>query len=66
MPPKSKAQAGFFGAIAGGKSNKKGGPSKSQAREALRGSKIKGLPKRAKKKGRTAQASKRARGTKKK
>jgi len=50
MPPKSKKQAGFLGAIAGGKSKKKGGPSKEQAKEMLRGSKVKGLPTRAKKK----------------
>lgn len=44
MPPKSKKQAGFLGAIAGGKARKKGGPTRAQAREMLRGSKLKGLP----------------------
>ena len=47
MPPKSKRQARFLGAVAAGKARKKGGPSRTQAREMLRGSKQKGLPERA-------------------
>jgi hypothetical protein len=50
MPPKSKAQMRFFGAVAGGKA-KGSGLSKKQAKEALKGSKAKGLPARTKKKG---------------
>jgi len=49
MPPKSKAQARFMGAVIAGKARKKG-PSKKVAREFLRGHKIKGLPKRKKSK----------------
>jgi hypothetical protein len=48
MPPKSKRQAGFFGLIASGKVKKKGF-SRKQAREALKGSKTKNLPKSSKK-----------------
>ena len=50
MPPKSKKQARYLGAVAAGKARKKGGPSKKQAREMLRGSSVKRLPERAKKK----------------
>ena len=49
MPPKSKAQAGFMGAIIAGKARKKG-PSKKVAREFLRGHKVKGLPRKVRKK----------------
>lgn len=49
MPAKSKAQARFMGAIAGGKLKKKG-LSKSKAKEFLRGVKVKSLPIRKKKK----------------
>jgi hypothetical protein len=49
MPPKSKAQARFMGAVAGGKIKKKG-LSRKEAREYLRGTKIKSLPKKIKKK----------------
>jgi len=42
-PPRSKAQARFFGAIAGGKIKRKGF-SKKEARDRLRGVKIKKLP----------------------
>jgi hypothetical protein len=45
MPVKSKAQAGFMGRIASGKIKKKG-LSKEQAKEYLRGVKVKKLPKR--------------------
>ena len=41
---RSKAQAGFYGAIIAGKALGKGGPTKEQARRALRGSKVKDLP----------------------
>jgi len=43
---KSKAQAGFYGAIISGRA-RKGGPSKEQARKALRGSNVKSLPRKA-------------------
>lgn len=49
MPPKSKAQARFMGAVIAGKARKKG-PSKKVAREFLRGHKVKGLPHKVKKK----------------
>lgn len=49
MPPKSKAQARLFGAVAGGRSTKATGLSKSQAKESLRGSRVKGLPARSRK-----------------
>lgn len=49
MPVRSKAQARFMGAIIAGKARKKG-PTKKQAREFLRGHKIKGLPKKVRKK----------------
>ena len=49
MPARSKAQAGFFGAIIAGKARKKG-PTKKQAREFLRGHKVKGLPRKVRKK----------------
>ena len=48
----SKAQAGFFGAVAGGKSTKKTTMTRAQARHHLRGEKIKGLPKRKSKRSR--------------
>lgn len=49
MPkPKSKAQARFFGAVAGGKVHKKGF-SKKEARDRLRGTKMKELPERKRK-----------------
>jgi hypothetical protein len=47
---KSKRQARFFGAVAGGKSRKKTGLSSSKAREMLRGTKMKRLPERKKRK----------------
>lgn len=47
---KSKAQARYFGAVAGGKARKKGGLSRKKAREMLRGTKMKRLPARARKK----------------
>lgn len=47
MPkPVSKAQAGLFGAIAGGKSTKARGMTTAQARGSLRGQSVKSLPKR--------------------
>lgn len=49
MPPKSKAQARLFGAAAGGKKTKAKSLSRSQAREALRGVKVKKLPARKRK-----------------
>ena len=49
MPVVSKAQAGFMGAIVGGKRKVKG-LSKAKAREFLRGVKVKNLPKKKKKK----------------
>lgn len=45
MPAKSRTQARFMGAVAGGKLKKKG-LSKAKAKEFLRGVKIKKLPKR--------------------
>lgn len=49
MPVKSKAQAGFMGAVASGKSkNKPKGLSKEEAKEMLKGSKVKKLPKKVK------------------
>lgn len=50
MPVKSKAQARLFGAVAGGLRTKATGLSRSQAREALRGTKMSKLPTRKKKK----------------
>lgn len=50
MPAKSKAQARLFGAVAGGKSTKATGLSKTQAKESLRGQKVKNLPVRKKSK----------------
>lgn len=47
---KSKAQAGLFGAIIAGKARKAEGMSVEEAKERLRGVKVKGLPKKAKKK----------------
>lgn len=53
MPPVSKQQAAFLGLVAAGKITRKSAPSRAKAREMLRGSKLKGLPKRkARKKGR--------------
>lgn len=50
MPrPTSKAQARLFGAIAGGKNTKAKGMSSSEARTRLRGTKVKSLPARARK-----------------
>ena len=46
----TKAQAGFFGAVAAGKSYKKTTMTSAEARHHLRGENIKKLPKRAKKK----------------
>jgi hypothetical protein len=43
---KSKAQAGFYGAIISGRA-RKGGPSKEQARRAMRGADVKSLPRKA-------------------
>lgn len=43
MPVKSKAQAGFMGAVAGGQLKKKG-LSKSKAKEFLKGVSVKKLP----------------------
>ena len=48
MPAKSKAQARFMGAVAGGKAKAKG-LSKAEAKEFLRGNKIRDLPARARK-----------------
>jgi hypothetical protein len=48
-PPKSRAQARFFGAIAGGRLKKKGF-SRKEARNRLRGVKVKRLPARKRKK----------------
>jgi hypothetical protein len=48
-PPKSKAQARFFGAIAGGRLKKKGF-SRKEARNRLRGVKVKRLPARKRRK----------------
>ena len=44
MPPKSKAQAGLLGLIASGQ-RKSAGITQDQAREMLRGAKVKNLPK---------------------
>jgi len=45
MPkPKSKAQARLFGAVAGGKSTKAKGMTRSEAKTRLRGTKVKSLP----------------------
>lgn len=53
MPPKSKRQAGWLGLIAGGKVKSRR-ISKAQAREMLRGAKLKRLPTRKRKrKGKT-------------
>lgn len=46
---KSKKQAGFLGAVAGGKKKVKG-LSKEKAKEMLKGAKVKPLPEKAKKK----------------
>ena len=43
----TQKQARFFGFIAGGGKPRKGGPSRSQARDMLRGTKVKKLPKKA-------------------
>ena len=43
MPVKSKKQAGLFGMVAGGK-KKLPGLSQSEAKESLRGTKVKKLP----------------------
>lgn len=44
MPPRSKAQARFLGAVAAGKIKRRRGPTRTQAREMLRGAKLKRLP----------------------
>lgn len=49
MPVKSKAQARFMGAVAGGAIKKKG-LGKEKAKEFLKGVKVKSLPARSKKK----------------
>ena len=41
---RSKAQAGFYGAIIAGKARGEGGPTKEQAKRALRGANVKDLP----------------------
>lgn len=46
----SKSQAGFFGAVAAGKSTKKTTMTKEQAKHHLEGENIKGLPLRVKRK----------------
>lgn len=46
---KSKAQARFLGAVASGRARKSGGLSKTKAREMLKGSKVKRLPARKRK-----------------
>jgi hypothetical protein len=46
--PKSKAQARFFGAVAGGQKKVKG-MTKKEAKQRLRGTKVKKLPARKKK-----------------
>lgn len=48
----SKRQARFFGAVAGGKSRKKTGMTKKEARTRLRGVKMSRLPERKRKKSR--------------
>jgi hypothetical protein len=50
MPVKSKKQAGLFGAAAAGKKTKAKGLSRGQAKEALKGVKVKRLPKQVSKK----------------
>lgn len=50
MPPKSKAQARFMRAVASGEIKKKG-LSKAKAEEYVKGYPTKGLPNRARKKG---------------
>lgn len=51
MPkPKSKAQARLFGAIAGGKRTKAKGMTKAEAKTRLRGTKMKKLPAKKRKK----------------
>jgi hypothetical protein len=47
--PVSKAQAGLFGAAAGGKPTKATGLSRSEAKDKLRGRKVKKLPPRSRK-----------------
>ena len=49
MPPKSKAQARYLGAVAAGTARLRGGPTRAQAREMLRGAKLKRLPERKRK-----------------
>jgi hypothetical protein len=50
MPkPKSKAQAGLFGAVAAGKRTKAKSLSQAEARTRLRGAKVKRLPARKRK-----------------
>lgn len=45
---RSRAQAGLFGAIAGGKARKRTGISAAEARKRLRGVRVSRLPRRAK------------------
>lgn len=47
MPPRSKRQARFLGLVAAGKIKRKDAPSRAQARESLRGAKVKRLPEKA-------------------
>lgn len=44
MPAKSKKQAAYLGAVAGGRLKGKRHPSRAKAREMLRGTKTKRLP----------------------
>ena len=48
MPPKSRAQARYFGAVAAGKARDESGPTRAQAREMLRGARHENLPERVK------------------
>lgn len=50
MAVTSKAQAGLYGAAAGGKATKAKGLSEKEAKKALKGKKLKSLPQYAKKK----------------
>ena len=60
MPkPQSKAQAALFGAVAGGKATKAKGMKPEEAKERLRGTKVKKLPEKVKR-GRSSPRSIRA------
>jgi hypothetical protein len=61
MPPKSKAQARFLGAVASGRARSKRGPTRAQAREMLRGAKLAKLPARKRSSARSRSRSTRAR-----